>query len=124
MARITIPDAMLASMRDTIPLPNTAIIKEKSVVNDGGGGRTVSYAAVSGGTVACRLDPVETSTDQDMELIGRQILEQKYRLTVPHDAPLVAHCRVAVDSVDYEVIQLNEAHDWNVAVRATVQVVK
>lgn len=123
MTRITIPAGQLAAMRAIIPLPDTAIIKSQSQSRSGGMGGAITYTPVSGGTVACRLDPVQ-GTDQTRLTGAGEATVQEYQLTLPYDAPIDTDYIVTIDDVDYNIIQLDDAHSWNVSRRAKVAVVR
>ena len=116
--------ADLAQMRADVAymLPGTCIIKlvgTAQITVDSAGGWTETPAAATAGTVACRVDPVKTSSSQLMttqqlqELVGIQ-----YRLTVPYNAPLAPNCQVEYLSRTYQVVELEIDHSWNVSRRA------
>lgn len=119
MTRITIPAGQLASMRAIIPLPDTAIIKSQSQSRSGGMGGAITYTPVSGGTVACRLDPIG-NTDQTRLTGAGEATVAEYQLTLPYDAPIEPDYIVTIAGQDYNIIQLDDVHSWNVSRRAKV----
>lgn len=104
-------------------LPDTAVITAPSWVSDGAGGGSQSYTPVSGGTVACRLDPVP-KLQMTMEAASREVLTVKYILTVPYDAPLAVDYRVTTGGNTYDVVHLDIDHSWRVSRRAIVAAVR
>lgn len=118
MPRMTISDAQLARMRAQVPLPDTAVISSMTAVADGAGGWTETWAAVSGGTVACRLDPVKGGNSGIVTVPGREGLIVQYQLTTEYDAPLAVNRRVTIGGDVYEVVQLSDDHSWRVSRRA------
>lgn len=124
---IGINAAQLERMRNQVEqlLPGTAIIQAPTYAPDEMGSvGNPTYAAVTGGTVACRLDPISTSASENAVMAGRETLVKTYRLTLPHDAPLAADCRVVIGANTYGVMQIYEAHSWNVSVRGIVEEVE
>ena len=106
-------------------LPGTAILSASTVVSDGAGGWTDSYVPISGGTVACRVDPLRQRGTRIEVQVGRETLEETYQFTVPWDAPLTGvNMRVEVAGRTYEVIQLEAYHSWNVSRRGVISIVR
>jgi hypothetical protein len=120
---LLLTDSDLLWMRAEVEslLPGTAVLYAKSWVSDGAGGGTPTYAATTGGTVACRLDPLG---DSERMIALRDSLAQRFRLTLPHDAPITPHNRVTVAGRTYEIIDLDDFHSWNVSRRALVSEVR
>ena len=103
-------DDYLPMMRDAIAglLPSVAVISAGTLVSDGGGGGTLDYVPVAGGTVACRVDPLSSSARSALSVaLGRQVTESVYRVTMPHDAPVAANARVTVGANVYQVVALD-----------------
>lgn len=115
----------LAQMRADVErmLPDTAVIKAVTRTSDGAGGWSESWSPVTGGTVACRLDPM-TKSERWAARAGQEMLAVQYQLTVPYDAPLAADRQVVVGGSVYEVVQMDVDHSWNVSKRATVREVR
>lgn len=113
--------AELSSMRTELDktLPDTCVIQTYSTAADGEGGWTKTYAAVSGGTVSCRLDPLTTS-EKDMVFADADTLRVHYRLTVPYDAPLEENARIVSGGNNYEVIQMDKDNSWRLDRRAII----
>ncbi len=112
--------AQLARMRSQVAelLPGTAIIQAPTNTVDSMGGVTQSYAAVTGGTVICRLDPLGNRASPLQLYAGRETLKKMQQLTVPHDAPLASDYRVVIATQTYEIVQLDDVHSNNVSKRA------
>ena len=106
-------------------LPGTAILSASTAVSDGAGGWTDSYVPVSGGTVACRVDPLQQRGTKIEIEVGRETLHETYQFTVPWDAPLTdVNMRVEVAGRTYEVVQLDAYHSWNVSRRGIISIVR
>ena len=120
-------DDQLNSFRADVAnmLPGTAVISSATVVSDGAGGWSDSYVPVSGGTVACRVDPLGTKASRLAEQVGRETLQETYQLTVPWDAPLTdVNMQIEITGRTYEVIQLEVYHSWNVSRRGVISIVR
>lgn len=116
-------DRHLAKMRAEVNLllPGTAIIQSNGGSVNSKGVYVDSWAAVSSGTVACRLDPLSTSQSSDVALLQGQERQTTYwQLTVPYNAPLNADNRVVIGSTTYSVVSLYDVPSWNVSTRAIV----
>lgn len=116
-------DAQLTMMRNQVEqlLPDTCIIEANSPTASGGYWGDDSWSAVSGGTVACRVDPINSASDEISYNLARETISELYQLTVPYDAPLQAHYRVVISSVAYEMVQIDTGHSWNVSRRAVIR---
>jgi head-tail adaptor len=117
----------LAIMRADVArmLPDTCVIEAISgSVPNGAGGQADTWAAVSGGTVACRVDPLKTRGDKIVIQSLREVTELRYQLTVPYDAPITQACRVVHDTHTYQIIQLDADHSENVSKRAIIAEVR
>lgn len=116
-----LPDRQLRRMRADVlrMLPGTCVIQQVTNSADGAGGFTPSTTPVTGGTVACRIDPVARVQQIDTAA-DREALRVEYRLTVPYDAPLESGMQVVVGGYTYEVRQLVVDHSWNVSKRAII----
>jgi head-tail adaptor len=115
-------EAQLARMRAQLNarLPGTAVIQQAIRTPDGAGGWSETWTAVTGGTVACRLDPIGVGTVRETSIALRETLVVRYRLTVPYDAPLAADFRVVINGKTYEIVQLDDQHSQRVSRRAVV----
>lgn len=114
--------AELAAMRDDVAsmLPGTAIIQSKSRASDGAGGGSATWAAVTGGTVAARLDPMTRQGGGAEEYALREAGVNIYQLTLPYNAPLAMDNRVQMGGINYEVRSVDTGKDWAVSLRAVV----
>jgi hypothetical protein len=111
----------LAAMRGDVldMLPGTAIIQSAANSSDGAGGWTETWTAVTGGTVACRIDPFKRLGN--IETAGsEEALNYSYQLTLPYNAPIEPGNRVQINGTAYEVRSLFNEHDWNVSKRAQI----
>lgn len=122
---IGIDATLLAHMRAQVLylLPDTAVIQSVSNSSDGAGGFSATWAAVSGGTVVCRIDPVTSRENIDV-ILGRETTTVMHQLTMPHNAPLNENNRVVINGNTYEVIQFTTTHSNNVSVRAIISEVR
>ena len=76
-------------------LPDSCVIQSVTRTADSAGGWTESWAAVDGGTVSCRIDPMQTRNAVDVsKALGRETLTAMWQLTTPYDAPIAEDCRV------------------------------
>lgn len=119
MTTYLLSDAQLAQMRADVlrMLPGTAIIQAKTLVDDGGGAWSETWAAVASGTVACRVDPLPR--DAQIAALGlAEGMKVNYMLTLPYNAPIDIGNRVSYGSDTYEIRYLSASHSWNVSVRA------
>jgi hypothetical protein len=112
--------AELAQMRSDVAnmLPDTAIIYAITSTVDGAGGATFGTAAVTGGTVACRVDPNGVGKNRVIVEPARQGLMAEYIITLPYNAPISAGNQVATGGNTYQVVDLVRDHSWNVSRRA------
>lgn len=120
-------DDQLNSFRADVAntLPGTAVISAGTVTSDGAGGWTDAYVPVSGGTVACRVDPMRSRGSRLAVEIGRETLTEMYQLTVPWDAPLTdVNMQIEIAGRTYEVVQLEVFHSWNVSRRGVISIVR
>jgi hypothetical protein len=113
----------LTNMRADVAkmLPDTCVIKSATTSEDTSGGWSNSYAAVSGGTVACRRDPFKGQNSQIAQIAGRETIVELYQLTMPYDAPVDSHYRITYLSEDYEIVKLDDKHSANVSRRAIIR---
>lgn len=116
-------DAMTTWQRDMVSalLPTTCIISAPTVTKDSAGANVYAYAAVAGGTVSCRLDPLGNSTAREVgELLGRETLNRARFLTVPYDAPLAIDYQITINSTIYQIVQLVDDQSAKAVQRAIV----
>lgn len=105
----------LASMRETIEdsLPDTAVIKSRAWVSDGGGGGTTTYTP--SGTVECRITPASVSPEA---VKGERLHpDTEYVLTFPYDTAIATDSIIALDGRDYSVTAKREPRSWAVSLR-------
>lgn len=102
-------------------LPDTCVISAPTYTPDSAGSNTLTFAAVAGGTVSCRLDPLENSTAKALMVeLGREVMMRSRFLTVPYNAPLALDYRVVVNETTYEILRLEDDHSARIARRAIV----
>lgn len=101
-------------------LPDTAIIQSLARASDGAGGWTETWAAVTGGTVSARLDPITSRSDAVQTAQAREGLRVDFQLTTEWDAPIAVNRRVVINSDTYEIVQMTDDHSWRVSRRALV----
>ena len=105
-------------------MPDTAVIQSVTLVSDGAGGNTPSWAAVTGGTVACRIDPLNLRGSRVQLVAIQESLLVSYQGTFPHDAPLAENYRVVTGSNTYEVVQLDVDHSNRACRRAILSEIR
>lgn len=117
-------DADLAIMRADVAqmLPDSCVLQAASRASDGAGGWTETWAGVTGGTVACRVDPLSARAANEIE-IGRETITELLRLTVPYDAPLDEAERVEIGGAAWEIVSRDAKHSWRVSRRAVIALV-
>lgn len=100
-------NAEIASMRAQIAetLTDTCVIQSVSNVSDGAGGETPTWAAVSGGTVACRFDHPQ-QRNQIARAAGAEGFIAEFHLVLPYDAPVASNRRVIHNGNTYEIRRL------------------
>ena len=118
-------DAELVQMRLDVAgmLPDVAIIQTVTLTSDGAGGHSSVWSAVTGGTVACRVDPLQTRESVDYTA-NRETLIRKWQVTLPYDAPIVPDARLVIGGVTYDVTLIHDVHSWHVSRRCEVAEVK
>lgn len=104
-----------SGMRDVIDnvMPDTCVIQQSAYVSDGEGGGTVTWASVTGGTVACRFDTPKPGNNTIVFASGES-LKFEGIFTLPHDAPLATNNRLSYGGTAYEIVGLGEAQSWNI----------
>lgn len=105
--------ADLASMRATAEqaLPGTAIIQSGTLVSDGGGGQTETFAA--SGTVSCRVAP---AAGNEREEGDRIVADSQYVITLPADTTVETDDRIVVAGITYNVTAVRD-RSWEVTRR-------
>lgn len=124
---IGISTAELAAMRAEIALmlPDACTIQQPTETVDASGASTFTYATVTGGSVACRLDPINSRAQDYRSTADREALSTDRLLTVPYNAPLAAGYRIAITGGQtYEIVGLIDDHSWRVCRRAYVAVLR
>jgi hypothetical protein len=119
-----ISDSDLSLMRADVAfmLPDVAIIQTVARVSDGAGGWAETWTAVTGGTVACRVDPLKR--DAIDYTAKREALIRKWQVTLPYNAPIVPEARLLIGGVTYDVTVIHDNHSDNVSRRCEVAEVK
>lgn len=97
-------DAEITAMRTQIgvTLTDTCVIQAVTNTSDGAGGVTPLWAAVTGGTVACRVDHMPMRGQQEV-IAGAEALIADFYLILPYDAPVAANRRVIHNGSTYEI---------------------
>ena len=115
-------DAMLTRMRSQVAqmLPGTCVIARNAGTVDSDTGWPVEdFQPVAGGTVRCRVDPVSSKDEIEITL-NRESINIVYQLTVPWNAPIAVNDIITYDSDEYEIVQIDNQHSWNVSKRAVI----
>ena len=114
-------DAQLDLMRSQVALllPGTAVIYTKTAGTATPYGDSYTYNAA--GTVSCRVDPLGQQNSTELEYnLSKETTMIMYRCTLPYDATVTADDRITIDGENYEVVQLNVDHSWNVSKRIVI----
>jgi hypothetical protein len=113
--------AQLARMRAQITenLPDTCIILSITRSVDSAGRVTETLAAVTGGTVVCRMDtkPRKYLTDTG----GKLVVALDHTLTLPYDAPIAADRIIRKNGNDYRITALAEDESFQLDRRVSVE---
>lgn len=119
---IGLSSSQLAKMRAQTEelLPDTCVIQSPTNSTDSSGYPTQGYSAVSGGTVACRLDPLNLRGGQVEIYQSRETTRIMYQFTTEYDAPLLTDYQIVTGGNTYQVIQVDVSHSWNVSKRAII----
>ncbi len=73
-------------------LPGSCVIEAYAPISDGGGGYSETWIPVTGGTVACRVYPMQFS---QIELLALQEgIKAEYWLVIPYTAPYTIGNRI------------------------------
>ncbi len=93
-------------------MPDSGVISRKTLTSDGMGGSTALWSTSS--TVACRVEPLSRLTPQERIVAERVAPRLLYRITVPHDADVIAADRVIIGGAIYEVLGPMVGGAWTV----------
>lgn len=106
----------LALMRNDVAqlLPDTCVLNQEVRTPDGRGGWSSALQPVTGGTVACRIDPADSEI---IIIAAREGLKIEYQFTCPYNAPLAANQRITCNGKTYDLVKLAADHSWNVSKR-------
>lgn len=97
--------------------PDTAVIKRQGGTTSASGATRSAFDAI--GTVVARIDP-ENGTGNKQMYAGREGGIALYRLTMPYNTDLNATDKVVINTVTYQVKEVNDAHSDRLTVRAIV----
>jgi SPP1 family predicted phage head-tail adaptor len=92
-------------------MPGTAILQGGSLTTDGGGGWTEAFTA--GGTVACRVAPINGSEREEGDRISA---ESQYVITLPAESVVQTDDRIVIAGVTYNVTAVRD-RSWEVTRR-------
>jgi hypothetical protein len=96
-------------------LPGTAIISPRTLLLDGQGGETWSYAA--GGTFPARLSPESSLRQAEAVAAGRVAEMSSWMLTLPAGTLITETDQVLYDGVTYEVNEVMTRVPWELSRR-------
>lgn len=103
---------------ETLVMPSTCTIQTVTRTSDGMGGYTEAWANTYTGVI-CRLMPMASDTSrQDGDQFG---VVAGYVLTVEWDQDIAPGYRVIFSSDTYEVLRVNDDHDFRTARRAELR---
>jgi len=102
-------------------MPSTCSVLTRTETPDGQGGVTVTWATAT--AVPCRLAPMNLMARTDTA--GDQFsIHEIYVLSVHWDRAIKSFDRIVYDSDTYQVMSVEDDHDWRVARRVTIAKVK
>ena len=111
--------SQLAFMRNQVleTMPDTGTILAGTVVPDGQGGNTTTWAGTI--SVDCRLDVVNGREQTEG---GGYKSYQKTVVTLPYDTVITTGNRFAYGTVQYNVVNVSgQDRSWNITVRAELE---
>lgn len=119
MTNQLLTEAMLTQMRAQVSrmLPGSWIIQQIANVPDGKGHTVPGTVAI--GTVACRIDPMNTRTQIEV-VAAAEGQEIQYQATWPYNAPISEGEQGLYQGEVYQVRQLWDKHSNNVSTRGRV----
>jgi len=121
MSTATFTAAELAQMRLHAEelLPSTCTIQARSTAPDGMGGVTVTWTNTT--SVPCRLDAVTSLGTKSSATSDKFTIHDAWTLFVHWDRAIVVGNRVTFDGDTYEVLAVEDDHDWRLLRQATLQ---
>ena len=110
-----ITDTEIMAMRDTQEdaLPDTCIVRRRTLISDDMGGYTETWTDV--GEYSCRIVP-ETTNDEG-EQSEKVTVRAEWAITLPYNADVQEADRVQHGSTYYEVVQVRGGESWQTALR-------
>ena len=114
--------AELADLRSQILglQPDTAVIQESAYASDGAGGGTITWSAVTDGTVSCRIDSLRQTMVNVLTEAQQERFRVVYQATFPYDAPIAADRRVVINDITYEIVVMYDDHSQRLVRRAVL----
>ncbi len=98
-------------------MPDTCDILSLTRTGDSAGGWSEAWGTASG-TIACRIDPLVGNE----QLAGGGVQSfYTYILSLPHGTSITAANRVKINSVVYNVTDVDANKSWSSCVRATIE---
>jgi len=95
-------------------LPGTAIIQAATAAPDGGGGFSESWTPVISGTVPCRVDRLNMTSQ--IETAGKaEGIIISYAVTLPYDAPAVPGNRLIIGGQTYDIRRIADEVSWPIS---------
>lgn len=116
---MTLSAAEIADMRDTIEdtLPDTCVIQRPTMVSDGQGGKTATWAAA--GTVICRLSPQGANTGDESARADRTSGEEDWIVTFPALTNVNTTDRLVILGSTFEPVALRAVRSWELSRRVS-----
>lgn len=121
MSTATFTAAELAQMRLHAEelLPSTCTIAVRTTSADGMGGVTESWTNTTG--VPCRLDAITALGMRSVATGDKFTIHDAWTLFVHWDRAIAVGNRVVFDGDTYEVLGVEDDHDWRLLRQATLQ---
>lgn len=121
MSGLGLTQDQLAAMRADVAqlLPDTCIITANNRTSDGAGGWTDNWQPITGGTVACRCDPMPQRRFIEAYALREGMLNF-YVVSLPYNAPVSADQRFLVNGMTLEVREIHEKKSWQTHIQVNV----
>lgn len=108
----------IAAMRAVLDtsLPDSGTIVRATLVDNGAGGQTPTWAAA--GTVLCRVSPTPLTPTEQVDASDAPAARRAFVVTFPHGTDVRATDRVQFGGDTYELVGVDAPRSWSLDVRA------
>lgn len=107
----------IASMRAVLDdsLPDSAVIERATLVDNGAGGQTPTWAAA--GTALCRVSPSDLTPGEQVDGSDAPAARRTFTLTFPHGTDVRPTDRVTFGGATYDLTGVDAPRSWSLDVR-------